>query len=290
MLIQELRVRLPAAIFVLYCFGLFTVLLHDAARAQDTAAPKNATEEERLAQKIKADVLRELQEGNWLADQIERGIEKYIQKAKAAQDAAIAEQARQANQKAKRIRPVQAGRDHIRGNPGAEVSLIEYSDFECPFCKQFHQNAKDVVNSYGGRVNWVYRHFPLEMHNPAAQEIAEAAECADTLGGDPAFWSYADSVFTRTHSNGKGFPREKLISLARELGLGAAAFQTCLGGGKPAARVKEDSAEGSGIGISGTPTTVLLNNKTGEARMLVGTVPPAELKTAIAQLLGESGG
>lgn len=256
------------------------------ALAENGAPQMNGIgEEERLAQKVKADVLRELQEGNWFADQIERGIDRYIQKVKAAQEAAAAEQARQANQKAKHVRPVQAGRDHIRGNPEAEVSLIEYSDFECQFCKRFHQNAQEAVNSSGGKVNWVYRHFPLGIHNPAAQKIAEAAECADAVGGHPAFWSYADAIFTRTQSNGKGFSREKLVSLAKELGLSAGAFQKCVGSGRLAARVKEDSAEGEGIGISGTPTTVLFHNKTGEARILVGAVSVAELSASIAQLL-----
>jgi protein-disulfide isomerase len=245
-------------------------------------------DEERLTQKVKAEVLREIREGNWLAEQIEQGIERYIQKLKAAQEAELAEKARQANEKAKQVRRILPARDHIRGNSNAELSLIEYSDFECPFCKQFHQTAQDVVKMYGGKVNWVYRHYPLPFHNPGAEKEAEAAECVFEVGGDTAFWTYADTIFSRTTSNGQGFPQDKLGPLAKELGLDERVFQDCLGAGRQASRVKEDSAEGERIGVTGTPTNVLFNNKTGEARIMVGAVPLAELKTAIAQLLGES--
>ena len=109
---------------------------------------------------------------------------------------------RQAAQQAKNVRPVSAERDHIYGNPDAPISLIEYSDFECPYCKRFHVTAKSVVEAFDGKVNWVYRHFPLAFHNPGAQKQAEASECASELGGNDAFWKYTDALYARTKSGG----------------------------------------------------------------------------------------
>lgn len=165
----------------------------------------------------------------FLRQQIQLGIQEYINKQKEAQVAAQAEQARLANEKVKNVR--RATRDHIYGNPNAPISLIEYSDFECPFCKNFHKTAKDIVKTYDGKVNWVYRHFPLNFHNPGAQKQAEASECAEELGGNNAFWRYTDAVYERTKSNENGFPLTQLVPLAKELGLNEKQFAQCMKAG-----------------------------------------------------------
>src|SRR6185436_7093141 len=77
-------------------------------------------------------------------------------------------------------------KDHILGNPNAEVIMVEYSDLECPFCKEFHSTLRRVMNEYGkdGKVAWVYRHFPIDSLHPKARKEAEATECAAELGGE----------------------------------------------------------------------------------------------------------
>ena len=220
-----------------------------------------------------------------LAQKIDAGIERYVQKQRDAQEQARAEQAQAAAARAKNVRRVSKTRDHIYGNPDAKVSLIEYSDFECPFCKRFHPTAKKLVESYDGKVNWVYRHFPLSFHNPGAQKQAEASECAAELGGNDAFWRYADLIYQRTRSNGKGFPLDRLVPLAKEIGLDGEKFQACLDGGKMAARVSEDSTEGIQIGITGTPGNVLLNNETGAVALKPGALPLQVLKGEIEHLI-----
>jgi protein-disulfide isomerase len=187
------------------------------------------------------------------------------------------------------VRRVSAERDHIYGNPDASVSLIEYSDFECPFCKRFHPTAKKIVEAYDGEVNWVYRHFPLAFHNPGAQKQAEASECAAALGGNDAFWRYTDLIYKRTRSNGKGFPISKLVPLAKEIGLEEAEFRQCLDEGRFAERVKEDIEEGSRVGITGTPGTILLHNTTGEVIPQPGAAPFNTFKQLIDQLLENTG-
>jgi len=173
--------------------------------------------------------------------------------------------------------------DHYKGNPDAAVTLIEYSDFECPFCKRFHPTAKHALNEYEGQVNWVYRHFPLSFHVNAQKE-GEAAECAGEIGGDEVFWGYTDAIFKRTSSNGTGFALNELVPLAVELGLDRAAFQECLDSGKYAEHVKQDMAKGAAAGVTGTPGTFVYNNETGESELVPGAVPFAQLQAAIEKV------
>lgn len=256
-----------------------------AANAQKTADSKPLTYEQRLTEKIKQEVMKELREGDSLRQQIELGIQEHTKKQQEAQVAARADAARLANDKVKNVRRVAAARDHIYGNPEAAISIIEYSDFECPFCKRFHSTPKELVQAYAGKVNWVYRHFPLAFHNPGAQKQAEASECAHELGGNDAFWKYSDAIYARTQSNGKGFPLTQLSPLATEIGLDGETFRQCLDSGKYAARVQEDLDEGARIGVTGTPASILLNNQTGETRFKGGAQPVAAFKTDIEGML-----
>ena len=220
-----------------------------------------------------------------LAQKIEEGIEDFIQKQRLAQQEAQTARTRNAGTKAKNVRKVSKSRDHIFGNPDAEITLIEYSDFECPFCKRFHPTAKKIVEVYDGKVNWVYRHFPLGFHNPLAQKEAEATECANELGGNDIFWKYADLIYERTNSNGNGLPLTSLVPLAQEIGLDAERFTECLESGRYTERVQEDFQEGSKIGITGTPGNIFLHNKTGETVLKSGAYPFDELKIIIDKML-----
>lgn len=85
--------------------------------------------------------------------------------------------------------------DHIQGSSDAELILIEYSDYQCPYCQSFHQTAKEAIESYNGRVAWVYRHFPLDSIHPAARPAAIASECIAKLGSKEAFWNFSDAAF-----------------------------------------------------------------------------------------------
>jgi protein-disulfide isomerase len=156
-----------------------------ALRAQKEATP--SLNEQEIIEKAKAEIMKELRESDFLKEQIQLGIQDYVKKQKEAQAAAQAEEARLAGVKAKNVRHVSATRDHILGNPNAPISLIEYSDYECPFCKRFHETAQEIMKAYDGKINWVYRHFPLPFHNPGAEKEAEASECVNELGRNDAF-------------------------------------------------------------------------------------------------------
>ena len=170
-----------ALVFAFVCLPVF--LLFSVVGAEQPANEGDTIDIDELTQKIKAEVMKELREGDFLQKEIDLGIQRYIEKQRKAQRDARAKQAQAVNEKAKDVRRVSKQRDHIYGNPEAQLSLIEYSDFECPYCKTFHKTVKPVVDTHGGKVNWVYRHYPLGFHNPGAQKEAEASECANELGG-----------------------------------------------------------------------------------------------------------
>ena len=187
---------------------------------------------------------------------------------------------------AKAARAVDPKQDHIRGKPTAEVSLIEYTDFECPFCKQFHGTPKALLDRYGDRVNWVIRNYPLPFHDPAARKEALAAECVAQLGGNDAYWKYADALFANTRSNGGGLPDDKSVDkLAETAGVKGPALSTCMNDDKVIKRIEQDLADGNAAGVSGTPTTVVRNNKTGASEAVVGARPADGFVPAIERML-----
>ncbi len=94
---------------------------------------------------------------------------------------------------AKVVTPIDPATDHIRGNPKASIAVIEYSDFECPFCHSVHPTYQKLLEQNNGNVMWVYRHFPLTFH-AEAMPLAVGAECMNELGGAEAFWKFTDAV------------------------------------------------------------------------------------------------
>lgn len=180
------------------------------------------------------------------------------------------------------IRPV-TDQDHIRGDRKAKVSLVEYSDLECPFCKRFHPTMQQALKEYAGKVRWVYRHFPLDQIHPKADKEAEATECAGELGGEDSFWRMADKIFEVTPSN-NGLSLDDLPNLALQIGLDKNRFKACLDGGKFASRVEEDYQDGIKGGISGTPGTIIIDAK-GGTTLIPGALPYENIKQAIEKAL-----
>lgn len=181
------------------------------------------------------------------------------------------------------IAPVDSD-DHILGNPKAKVVIVEYSDTECPFCKMFHETMNKVMNEYGegGKVAWVYRHYPLPFHTKAPKE-AEALECANKLGGTAKFWEYTNTLFSVTPAN-NGLEESELPKIAKEVGLDEGAFNACLASGEMKARVDRDLASGQKAGVRGTPHSIILVDK-----KIAGTIDGAQsyddVKAAIENAL-----
>lgn len=169
--------------------------------------------------------------------------------------------------------------DHVRGNKNANIALVNYSDLECPFCARFHPTMLQVMKEYEGKVKWIYRHFPLSFHANAQKE-AEATECAAKIGGNEAFWSYTDKIYERTTSNGTGFALDKLVPLAKEIGLNESQFKKCLDSGEFAQKVKDQMAKGTEEGVSGTPGTIIIDSK-GDTQFINGALPYDQIKPMI---------
>ena len=182
-----------------------------------------------------------------------------------------------------------AGSDHVRGNPDAPVKIVEYSDFECPFCKRFHDTMKQVLDEYGkdGQVAWVYRHFPLDQLHPVkARKEAVATECAAELGGNDAFWKYADRFFELTPSNNQTNIDIVLPQIAKEIGLDEAKFSSCLSSKKYDAHIESDIQNAVATGGNGTPWSIVVAPN-GKKYPLSGAQPYASVKQLIDLALQE---
>lgn len=177
--------------------------------------------------------------------------------------------------------------DYVRGDKNAKVTLIEYSDLECPFCKTFHPTMQKVMQDYAGKVRWVYRNFPLSFHANAPKE-AEAALCVGKLGGADKYWTFIDKVFERTTSNGTGFALTNLGPLAKEVGVNQSKFQSCLDSGEMKARVDAETADGTTGGTNGTPTTLVVDKNGKTLTGIPGAYPYDQVKPFIDRALAQS--
>lgn len=165
--------------------------------------------------------------------------------------------------------------DHVLGNPNAKVTMIEYSDFECPFCgRMFVETLPKLKENFikSGKVKFVYRHFPLSSIHQNAQKAAEASECAGEQG---KFWEYHDVIFQR--QSAMGLDNFKLW--AKELGLNSDQFNSCLDNGKYADRVGVDYNEGLKLGVNGTPATFV------NGKLISGAAPYADFEKVINEEL-----
>lgn len=164
--------------------------------------------------------------------------------------------------------------DHIRGNIAAPVTIIEFSDFQCPYCARFHPTVKQILEDYPDKVRWVYKHFPLDSIHPQARPSAEASECAAEQG---KFWEFADGLLENQSRLSASFYEE----LAGELGLNSGQFEECVSSRKYKDRVQADSKEGEKAGVRGTPGGFVNGKELG------GAVPYSYLKAAVEEALSE---
>lgn len=171
--------------------------------------------------------------------------------------------------------------DAIIGNGKAKVTVVEFSDFQCPFCRSFWSGAyqqikKEYIDT--GKIKFVFRDYPLSFH-PAAQVSAEAAECAHEQG---KFWEMHDKIFQEQAKQGTGTATYGAVELkkwASQIGLDSAKFNQCLDSRKYKSEVEKDVADGSAYGVSGTPTLFV------NGQIMVGAQPFSAFKSIIDEEL-----
>ena len=163
-----------------------------------------------------------------------------------------------------------------KGGPAtAPVTIVEFSDFQCPFCSRLNPTIEQVMTKYGDKVRLVFRQFPLPMHNFAAK-AAEAALCANEQG---KFWQMHDSMF----KDQSALAVDALKTKAAGLGLNAQAFNSCLDSGKESEAVKADTKAGQAAGVNGTPAMFV------NGRFVSGVVPASQLSQIIDEELKRKG-
>ncbi|MES3031180.1 MAG: thioredoxin domain-containing protein [Patescibacteria group bacterium] len=197
------------------------------------------------------------------------------------------------------MKPVSSD-EHILGNPNASIKIVEYSDASCPFCKIFHATMNKIIDTYGasGDVAWVYRHFPIDKEDatgrvlhPNAGHEAQAMECAASLGGNQKFWAYTNRLYDVTPSvtpqSPNGLDQKELPKIAEFVGLNVADFNSCLSSGKFKDKVESQYLEALNIGLTGTPSSVLITPD-GKYIPIEGALPFESIKQAIDALIAEA--
>ncbi len=182
------------------------------------------------------------------------------------------------------IRPVTSD-DHIKGSLDAPVKIVEYSDFECPFCKRMHDTMNNIVDTYAadGKVAWVYRQFPLEQLHPVkAQAVAVASECAGDQGGNDMFWKFTDRYFELTLTNNRTDTDVVIPQIAKEIGLNEGSFNTCRTSGKFDAKIAADVENAIATGGRGTPWSIAILPD-GTKLPINGALPEAAIVQIIEQ-------
>lgn len=163
--------------------------------------------------------------------------------------------------------PVPRTGDHVRGDPASGVTVIEFSDFQCPYCARLNVELGALADQH--RLLWVYRHTTGNTGHPQAEPAAEAAECAGEQG---RFWEYSDALF----SNQPHLDEALYADIAATLRLDTTRFDACLKSRKYQQTLLHETAEAGELDVQGTPTWYV------NGRRLVGAVDEAQLRTIVA--------
>lgn len=143
--------------------------------------------------------------------------------------------------------------DWVKGDSKAKISLIEFSDADCPYCTKFHETVNQILKDYDGKVKVAYRHFPLAQLHPEAPKKAEAIECVGELGGNEKVWAFMDKLFVSSKPS-----LAQLGDVVASLGIDKAKFQSCVDSGKYTSKVNAQSIAAQDAGARGTPYSVIL--------------------------------
>jgi protein-disulfide isomerase len=263
-------------------------LIENAAKAagQSVAAFVEQETAKRLPPVAESDIAQFYEENKDRAqgrtlDQLRAEIKPYLEARRRAQARAMmVEELKKKDGNAVRLSlepprytvPTMAG-DPVRGNPSAPVTIVEFSDFQCPFCARVNPTLDRIRQTYGDKVKIVFKDYPLPNH-PQAPKAAEAARCA---GEQNKFWEMHDAMF----ANQRALEVPALKQTAKTLGLDGAAFDSCLDSGKHEATVRAGAELGEKMGVNSTPTLYV------NGRSVLGAMPFENFKQIIDEELAK---
>jgi len=174
--------------------------------------------------------------------------------------------------------PAPSAADHIIGSPNAPVVLIEYSDFECPYCDLVYPTLKGIVDKSNGQIAWVMRNFPLKSIHPEANPAANAAECIAEQLGSTGWFKFADAVFSNQDKMGSAY----YAQLAQQFGADMSKYNSCFSSSKYQSKIDAETADAENNGGQGTPYTVVYGN--GKQIPVSGAQPAANFNSVIQSI------
>ena len=176
---------------------------------------------------------------------------------------------------------------YILGNSDAEITFVEYSDLECPFCKKLHESGtiEKILEKYDWKVNFIFKQFPLGFH-PQAWMEAEAALCVWDIAWSDKYYEFITNIFKNSQTNGRSYDINSITELAWNMWVDKTKVAACINAWTNKDLAKTQTLEGSSLfGITWTPWNVLINNKTGEWDKLPWAYPYESFKQKIDSLL-----
>ena len=186
-------------------------------------------------------------------------------------------------------------KDYVEGKTTSDIFLVEYSDPECPYCIQLHPTMKQLRTKYEDKIAFVYRHFPIAQLHPKAFDESRAIACAGVVGGKKGYYEYIDSLYGYKYSKqstrqSTALSADGKEAIAANVGLDATAFANCMTSGKTASTVSESLNDGTGAGVSGTPSSFLVKRTDNGLELIAaidGARPMEYFDAAIQEALSK---
>ena len=268
-------------LFLVYFCSLF-LLFQSSFSAQNIEFKTPALNEKQI-QEVSTQVIEYLKQNPKLLDDLmAKSIQNYIDRQKELAEKKQQEQAEIEQEQAKIFLTKIKDDDHIKGKKDADYLLIDYSDFQCPYCKRFHPTAEKFIKD-NPNVALIYRHFPLPNHNPLATRQALAAECIASINAGDAFWQAVDLIYQNNPKTDN-----QMINIANQMNISKGVFLSCFSNSEQVSRfnakIDADLEEGKKVGVKGTPGVFLVNIKTQEIEMIPGAVGIDYLNQALDRL------